>query len=1052
MYHSVRGIFLGGEPPSRTLINAWCTPTRKLFNCYGPTETTCASLITELRPHQPITLGYPMSNSDVILLDGEEETLNEGEICISGPGLATGYFGNPTLTDEKFRSHKGTMFYHTGDIAKRTSDGLEFVGRVDALVKNRGFLINLEAQVIPALQDCPEVMSASAVMHQGRLVGFVTPLGVSGQALRARLAAQHDSFIVPDQIHSLHALPLTGNGKVDRRALQESLLQPTEEFGVAEAHEKSAISVLRRSLSNTLKIATKDISDSTSFWDLGGNSLAAVMLVSQLRGQGFAVSIPQLFQLKNVREIAEAMSGNISIAPSHTQHSAEVAGTGVMGSRSAIPINAVQLKMLRASIEKPLVNYMLLSIDIKHKGQPFPSSKFRSALETIFERHSVFRTRFDLTHEVQIIKPRAELDWQEVIVDADAWESAYDEQVQQIRESVQLSATRDAISSTLDPATIFRVISNAEGDTRLLWMLHHSRVDGWSMGILFEEIQALLDNRELQKVPQFSDIALVQDNLVREGRQQALEFWSEALDGHLPPASILLPKPDTPTSSELTAQHSLRTSLTPASLESSARALKASSATIIYSAWAMLLSMYSASDKVTFGTVFSGRNLPTSLAHRAVGPLVNTCPLPVRIDNTATVQKLLSEVQNRLFRMNELQWSAAEVIADIAPDSQAALFDTIVALQYDLPEIYWDCQSLPGPWRMSREDTSEFGLTLLIECEDGELVLRILSDAARFESSTIDHMLLQLKNIITGFTDPTSDKIEHVRRKAMDDAQIMSLTQHSASIADEYIGPTSLKDAFEEAAQKWPAFTALDSVDGTLTYRQLDEASNHIAGQLACIVGPGDVVTIVSDGSLLWVTSILGIVKTGATYCPIDVKLPAERAKIIQSESTASVCLVPSRKLQSVFDIGPLPKVIVAEELLDTTAKESVRLETKTSPRDTACIVFTSGSTGKPKGVQAHHLGILSYLSFPPARLHASPGRRNAQLFSVGFDACVAEVFGTLCYGSTLYLKDPEHPFDHLQRVDATMATPSFLSTCRPDDFRNLDTVCLACLCRAIFC
>ena len=993
-----------------------------------------------------------MSNSDVILLDGEEETLNEGEICISGPGLATGYFGNPTLTDEKFRSHKGTMFYHTGDIAKRTSDGLEFVGRVDALVKNRGFLINIEAQVIPALQNCPEVMSASAVMHQGRLVGFVTPLGLSGQALRARLAARYDSFIVPDQIYSLDSLPLTGNGKVDRRALQGSLLQPTEEVSESGAPEKSAISVLRRSLSNTLKISTKDISDSASFWDLGGNSLAAVMLVSQLRSQGFAVSIPQLFQLKNVKEIAEALSSNDFIAPSHTQSSAEVAGTGVVDSHSAIPINAVQLKMLRSSIEKPLVNYMLLSIDIKHRGQPFPSSRFRSALERIFERHSVFRTYFDLTNELQVIKPRVELDWQEISVDADAWESAYDEQVQQIRKSIHLSAIGDANSSTLDPATIFRVISNAEGDTRVLWMLHHSRVDGWSMGILFEEIQAFLDNRELPKAPQFLDIALVQDNLVRQARQQALDFWSDALVGHLPPASILLPKPDTPTSSGLTAQQSLKISLTPAYLESSARSLKVSSATIFYSAWAMLLSMYSASDKVTFGTVFSGRNLPTSMAHRVVGPLVNTCPLPVRIDNAATVQQSLSEVQNRLYRMNELQWSAAEAIADIAPDDQAALFDTIVALQYDLPDIAWDCKSLPGPWTMCREETSEFGLTLLIECEEGELVLKILSDTGRFESSIIEQMLSQLKNIITAFIDPTSDKIEHVRQKAMDDAQIKSLTQHSTSIADEYTGATSLKDAFEEAAQKWPAYTALDSVDGTLTYRQLDEASNHVAGQLAGIVGPGDVVTVVSDGSLLWVTSILGIVKTGATYCPIDVKLPAERARIIQSESTASVCLVPSRKLQNLFDLGPLPKVIVAEDLLDTTAKESVRLETKTSPRDTACIVFTSGSTGKPKGVQVHHLGVLSYLSFPPARLHASPGRRNAQLFSVGFDACVAEVFGTLCYGSTLCLKDPEHPFDHLQRVDATMATPSFLSTCRPEDFKNLDTVCLTCLGSAICC
>ena len=982
-----------------------------------------------------------MSNSEVILLKGDDEVLDEGEICISGPGLATGYFENPELTDQKFREWNGTVFYRTGDIAKRTANGLEFVGRVDALVKNRGFLINLEAQVIPALQDCPKVKSASAFMCQGRLVGFVTPSSISGQALRTILAAQHDSFIVPDHIFSLDALPLTGNGKIDRCSLQKSLLEPAME-SIGHALNRSALAVLQRCLSISLKIAVNDINNSVSFWDLGGNSLAGIMLVSQLHSHGYAISLPQLFQLQNIDQIAESMTRIASVASGEAPDSRAVAIPQSVSPDILVPMSIVQLKMLRMSIEKPLVNYMLLSINMSHVGL-FPSSKFRCAIETMFDRHSIFRTSFDLGKETQVIKPRSELDWQELTVDARSLRSACDEQKELIRKRIYESAGESAATSIVDPATIFRLVSTAYGSTCLLWMIHHSRVDGWSMGLFFEELQAILDHQELQISPQFSDVARAQIDVVKQDRKRAVDFWSQALNGHLPPSPILLPKPDTSIASEMTAQKSLLISLAPAQLDYRARSFKVTSATIIYSAWALLLSRYSASNKITFGTVFSGRNITVPLAHRVMGPLINTCPLAVQIDDGATVGQMLSTVQQRLFQMNELQWSAAEAMSEIAPEDQAAVFDTIVALQYDLPEVIWDCKSVTGPWQITREETSEFSLTALIECKNNELALRILYNTERFESSAIDDLLMHFNNLISGIIDSTSQTVNDVRRKMIHNTEIVALTQHSTMLTEEYSGATSLKDAFEEAVQKWPHYMAVDSVDGSMTYQQLDEASNHVAGHLATTVRPGDLVTIVSDGSLSWIISILGVVKTGAAYCPIDVKLPAERAKTIQTESKSSLCLMPSRKLWEVFGLGLAAKIVFTEDMLAMGDAKNGRLPTKTSPHDTACIVFTSGSTGKPKGVQAHHLGILSYISFPPARLHAGPGRRNAQLFSVGFDACTAEIFGTLCYGATLVLKDPEHPFDHLQHVDATMATPSFLSTCRTRDLKNLDTILL---------
>jgi acyl-coenzyme A synthetase/AMP-(fatty) acid ligase len=215
---------MGGETPPISLVRKWAAalPTCAIYNFYGSTETTFACLVARLLPEKAITLGRPMSNSQALLLDGEKEA-DYGEICITGPGFATGYFENEALTKEMFVYWRGDRTYRTGDFAKRTEDGLEFAGRKDSFVKNRGFLANLESQVIPIMYSSPEIVAAAAFMHCGRLIAFVTPAEVDTLALRTRLASQHDAFVVPDLIRALDFLPLTANGKADNRALQQLL-------------------------------------------------------------------------------------------------------------------------------------------------------------------------------------------------------------------------------------------------------------------------------------------------------------------------------------------------------------------------------------------------------------------------------------------------------------------------------------------------------------------------------------------------------------------------------------------------------------------------------------------------------------------------------------------------------------------------------------------------------------------------------------------------------------------------------------------------------------
>lgn len=207
-FDRVEKIFLGGEAPPEPLIQAWYSPHRRVYNSYGPTETTCTVLMRELVAGLPITIGYPIPYSTVSLLDAEGLESLEGEICISGSGLALGYFGDPERTASSFVKLNGQKLYRTGDYGKHTKNGIRFCGRKDSMAKNRGFLINLEGDVEPALLSFEKVTRATACMVNGKLIAFVTPVEAR-DGLREYLSANvRHSWCRTSYTHWTRFLPL----------------------------------------------------------------------------------------------------------------------------------------------------------------------------------------------------------------------------------------------------------------------------------------------------------------------------------------------------------------------------------------------------------------------------------------------------------------------------------------------------------------------------------------------------------------------------------------------------------------------------------------------------------------------------------------------------------------------------------------------------------------------------------------------------------------------------------------------------------------------------
>ncbi|KAL7915494.1 putative non-ribosomal peptide synthetase SirP [Trichoderma velutinum] len=1039
-YSNLRAIMIGGEAAPVSLVRKWAAslPTSPIYNFYGPTETTFASLVSRLYPDKPITLGRPMSNSRVMLLDGQVES-HYGEICIAGPGLARGYYENESLTAEKFVFWQGERIYRTGDFARLTDHGLEFAGRKDNIVKNRGFLVSLDGQVIPMLCSHPNVMAATAFMHQGRLVAFVTPEDIDGVALRKILIRKYDSFIIPDLIRPVGILPLTANDKIDNRALQALLdIENPRVGGDNLLHDASShaskMDILKAALSFAISLPPSEITDNRSFTELGGNSLAGLKVLSFLRTKGFHMRLGPLFDLPNLSAVHDAM-----VKFDGTEE--EDSTLGHKPTLASGPMTSLQTKMIRTGLRNPATSYMLLRMTLPYSGNAFSGEMLQSAWQQVIERHTIFRTAFNLKDQTQHVQPKLDLDWQNEETTRDQLERVIQIRSQEMRKRISYLEHGD----TFIPISIYRLIMVPNDASTFLALVHHSLVDGWSFSIMLEELRLALDGKSLPESPQFINIALAQKQLQQDPQGNA--FWENCLKDGLTQPKLGLPKPsaDVPVADW---SKSLQVNLGFGSkeLEAKARVRRITPATAIYTAWGLVLSNYSYSDRVAFGVVFSGRNIDAAGADRVVGPLLNTCPLSLEFKESQSVADILSEVQSQLLQMLEFQWCADNSLAKMPSERIANTFQTIVVVEYDLPSQSGSCEAIPEPWKIEREDMMEFGITLLLEDEsDGSLRARILYDGSLYTERSIAGILNHFKHAIEGLLDCRNSQIQQVRNRIILEEERKRLLKPSKQErGSDYQGYDTVKDAFEAAAAKWTDLPALESTRGSMTYRELDESANKLASHLQSITNTGDVVGILTDGSLHWVVATLSILKAGCICCPIDVSLPAARIEVIIQQSGATTFIAANQDCARVLQDFQGHRIIVSDEFLSSCETPSSSLQTISKPKDVIYLVFTSGSTGIPKGVALHNHSLLMVIDDDLNRMFSGPGRRHAQVYALGFDVVLVELFGSICYGGTLVLKDPNDPLRHLKRVDAAYSTPSLLTALSPEEYPNLDTIGLA--------
>ncbi|MEU5757338.1 amino acid adenylation domain-containing protein, partial [Streptomyces sp. NPDC047829] len=635
-------VLVGGEALPTDLADRLTEVAAQVTNVYGPTETTIWSTATALSAGAPVTIGQPMANTRVYVLDDHLQPVPvgvPGELYIAGEGVARGYQLRPGLTAERFVADlygpAGTRMYRTGDVVRWTPDGhLTYLRRADDQVKVRGHRIEL-GEIETLLTTHPAVARAAVIVRDERLIAYTTGETVSSQELRRHLAQSLPAYMVPSAFVTLDALPLTANGKLDRKALPDPDRDtaPTTARAPRTPHEE----VLCHLFADVLGLERVGIDD--SFFDLGGHSLLATRLVSRIRtALGVELSVRALFEAPSVAGLAHALAG------------AGQARTAVTARRrpERVPLSYAQQRLWFLHQYEPGSALYNIPVALRLTGT-LDQDALRTALTDVTARHEALRTLYAQddhgAHQVILTPDRAT----PLFEVRDATEADLDAAVATTA-ARGFDLTRDLPLRT----TLFRL---DETEHVLLLVVHHIAADGWSLTPLARDLTTAYSARTTGQAPtwtplpvQYADHTLWQRELLgTEDDPEApinrqLAYWEQALSGL--PAELDLPtdrpRPATPSHQGGTVTFTIPTELH-TRITQLARQEQASTFMVLQAALAVLLSRLGAGTDIPIGSPIAGRT--DDAVEDLVGFFVNTLVLRTDLTGNPTFTELLARVR-----------------------------------------------------------------------------------------------------------------------------------------------------------------------------------------------------------------------------------------------------------------------------------------------------------------------------------------------------------------------------------------------------------------------
>ncbi|HEV8580106.1 MAG TPA: amino acid adenylation domain-containing protein [Thermoanaerobaculia bacterium] len=1011
----VRQLLAGGDILSPVHVGkamAGLLETR-LINGYGPTENTtftCCHAI-DVPPAGPVPIGRPIANTWVQVVDPALRPVPigvPGEICAGGEGLARGYHERADLTAERFVPDPfsiapGARLYRTGDLGRRRPDGtLEFLGRLDNQVKIRGFRI--EPSEVEQVLLFHAGVSACAVMAredrpgEKRLVAYVVADGglpaPSDNELRAFLDGKLPAPMIPAAFVRLASLPLTPNGKIDRRALPA----PAEE-AVAQELPRTPVEELLAGIWAEV-LGRERVGIGEDFFALGGHSLNMMQVAARVRNVlGVELPLHAFFDAPTVAGLAarlERERGVPELAPL------------CPGSRpDPLPLSFAQRRLwFLDQLQPGMATYNVpLALDLRG---PLDAAVLQAALYQIVRRHEALRTIFPVRdgEPVQVIviaptpaPPRVDLTGlPEPLRAAEVGRLA-------------TAAARAPFDLAQGPLLRLLLVHLGREEHELVLVLHHIVADGWSVRVLLRELAEfygeILQGRaaRLPELPiQYADYAVWENAHLRgETLDRQLDWWRARLAG-VPGLGLATDHPRPPVQSQSGAErvHRALAGLA-ADLQALARREGATLFAALLASLQALLYRHTGQGEFAVGTPVANRR--RSELEELIGFFANTLVLRGKVAGETPFRRLLAAARDEVLTAQEHQETPFErLVEELQPKrdlGRSPLFQVMLTVENE-----WQPPSPPGltaGLRTLDAGTAKFDLGFTFLERAGEALVAVEYATALFKPATVDRLLDRWLNLLAGIVkDPAA---EVARLPLLATAEIHQLLVDWNDSLPPKAAAGSIHGLFEEQAERTPDAIALVCGDTALTYAGLDRRANRLARRLRRLgARPEERIGLLMRRSADLVVALLGILKSGAAYAPLDPAYPARRVALMLEDADPAVVVTKSGLLTT------LPAGRFATLCLD---QEGERLEqesgerpddVRVAPESLAYLIYTSGSTGRPKGVAITHGNAVALLRwarevFPPESLAGVLAGT-----SVCFDLSVFEIFVPLAWGGKVFL------------------------------------------------
>ncbi|KAF2192164.1 nonribosomal peptide synthase GliP-like protein [Zopfia rhizophila CBS 207.26] len=678
---------------------------------------------------------------------------------------------------------------------------------------------------------------------------------------------------------------------------------------------------------------------------------------------------------------------------------------------TASSMTEMQLSFLHSYKKNPGTN--IINFYETYNTRDVPQMK--AAWRTVIESEPIFRTPFDSeTFEASgnLLTP---FRWTDIVCKSE----------HQYRAELAKDVAPENIECSFDCITY-----PVSGTSTIVWRVHHAFIDGMSAQLVYEKLRMVLMGHHITPGAHFSSVTKGIRALQQSSREVNQAFWKQQLEKHPQPAGELaLQEPSTPDS--IAAIENISFTIPINKISTAARRQGVSLAAWYQTAWAMVLSMYTDSASVVFGTVLSGRNLPVAGADDTIGPLINTLPFHASIDPKQSVAAFLQSVFAHSVALHNVQCSSPE-------DGYTRTFASALAMEFDMEASDdYALRPLGASWFRVIPDMP---LSVYMSAKG---TLRLCYKPSKYAKADVqllaDHFrraILLLRSSERTMGDRMSKLMtRECRETLMRFGNCNTDNTSLCSIHDDLV------TLFERAARENPDAMAVEKAGSSLTYAEFDRHSSMLAKSLQDHVQPGEVVCVHADRSINWIVAIYGVLKAGAVYSAQDAGLPDHIRNMNFQTAGAKLFLTPGEAQKNVKP-DACSLCLSVEELVREDPRAEM-LPHRMTPRqeDNAYLCFTSGSTGKPKGVMCHHAGLVAFQKDLEVRFFAAPGQKISQLMSPAFDGSIHEIFSALSYGGSLILADGIDPFSHLRKANAAILTPSVAKILDPDDFPELKTV-----------